>query len=91
MNIGKMFGFPKEEHGETVIANRIFETQLYNLFLSEEVSEGLGYQVAALDKNQFIKDGMLENSSSWNSKSGAWKSTIKKENNSLQNILINII
>lgn len=59
MNIGKMFGFLKEEHGETVIANRIFETQLYNLFLSEEVSEGLGYQVASLDKNQFIRDGML--------------------------------
>lgn len=60
MNIGKMFGFIKEKDGETVVSNRIFETQLYNMFLSEEVSEGLGYRIPALDKNQFIKDGMLD-------------------------------
>ena len=55
-----LFRSIKEKDGETVVSNRIFETQLYNMFLSEEVSEGLGYRIPALDKNQFIKDGMLD-------------------------------
>lgn len=37
IDIGKMFGFLKESHGQVVIANRIFETRIYNLFLSEEL------------------------------------------------------
>ena len=60
ISIGKMFGFLTEKQGMVSISNRIFETQLYNMFLSEEVSEGLGYRIPALDKNQFIKDGMLD-------------------------------
>ena len=34
IDIGTMFGFIKEKNGQVVIANRIFETRLYNLFLS---------------------------------------------------------
>ena len=37
MDIGVMFGFLKESAGQVVIANRIFETRLYNLFMSEEL------------------------------------------------------
>ena len=33
IDVGTMFGFIKEENGQAVIANRIFETRLYNLFL----------------------------------------------------------
>ena len=36
MNIGKMFGFLTEKDGMATVANRIFETHLYNYFLSEE-------------------------------------------------------
>lgn len=36
INVGTMFGFITEQQGMTVIANRIFETHLYNYFLSEE-------------------------------------------------------
>lgn len=33
VNIGKMFGFIAEKNGLVTVANRIFETQLYNYFL----------------------------------------------------------
>lgn len=59
INIGKMFGFLVEKNGAVSVSNRIFETHLYNLFLSEEITESLSYQLPSLDKNQFISDGML--------------------------------
>lgn len=37
IDIGIMFGFIGEKNGMTVIANRIFETRLYNWFMSEEI------------------------------------------------------
>lgn len=36
IDIGKMFGFLKESQRQVVIANRIFETGIYNFFQSEE-------------------------------------------------------
>lgn len=36
IDLANMFGFVKNDHGKMVIANRIFETRLYNFFLSEE-------------------------------------------------------
>ena len=39
IDIAEMFGFIKNIDGNAVIANHIFETVLYNLFLSEEMSE----------------------------------------------------
>ncbi|MGN0404250.1 MAG: AAA family ATPase, partial [Bariatricus sp.] len=36
IDLAYMLGFVKNEHGIMVIANRIFETCLYNLFLSED-------------------------------------------------------
>ena len=59
MDIGTMFGFIKEKDGQAVISNRIFETRLYNLFLSEELTNSVIYQSGERDKNQFIKDGIL--------------------------------
>ena len=60
IDIGAMFGFITERNGQAVVANRIFETRLYNLFLSEEVTKSITYQTGELEKNQFIKNGMLE-------------------------------
>lgn len=60
INIGKMFGFLTEKNGIVAVSNRIFETHLYNLFLSEEITESLSYQLPTLEKNQFIKNGMLD-------------------------------
>lgn len=59
MDIGTMFGFIKEKDGQAVISNRIFETRLYNLFLSEELTNSAIYQSGERDKNQFIQDGIL--------------------------------
>lgn len=60
IDIGSMFGFITERDGQIVIANRIFETRLYNLFLSEEMTGSISYQTGELEKNQFIKNGMLD-------------------------------
>ena len=60
IDIGAMFGFITERDGQAVVANRIFETRLYNLFLSEEVTKSITYQTGELEKNQFIKNGMLD-------------------------------
>ena len=60
IDIGAMFGFITERDGHAVVANRIFETRLYNLFLSEEVTKSITYQTGELEKNQFIKNGMLD-------------------------------
>ena len=59
IGVGSMFGFIKEQNGMAVVANRIFETRLYNLFLSEELMDSAIYQAALMDKNQFIQNGRL--------------------------------
>lgn len=59
ISVGSMYGFLREENGNVVISNRIFETLLYNLFISEESQRSEIYGMAALDKNQFIQSGML--------------------------------
>lgn len=55
----EMFGFIKNADGRVAIANRIFETVLYNLFLSEEVVGSRIYDSALQDRNQFIVGGRL--------------------------------
>lgn len=57
IEIASMFGFIKDERGTVVIANRIFEILLYNLFLSEETVSSQIYHSGSLDKNQFIGNG----------------------------------
>ena len=50
----EMFGFIKHENGSAVISNRIFETVLYNLFISEEYMDSKIYDVGLREKNQFV-------------------------------------
>lgn len=57
-SIGCMFGFLKEDNGFVSIANRLFETKLYNLFLAE--SEGHNELNPPDAKSQFIVQGMLQ-------------------------------
>lgn len=40
INVGIMFGFIREQDNTVVIANRLFETKMYNLFLSEAELDG---------------------------------------------------
>lgn len=57
----RMFGFLKEGNGNLKIANRIFETRLYNYFLTQPgAQKGAVYQLATLEKNQFIQNGQLD-------------------------------
>ncbi len=60
IQMAKMFGLVKDENSSVVIANRIFETRLYNMFLTSfrEQDEEI-YTEATRQKNQFIKNGHL--------------------------------
>ena len=55
----EMFGFIKNENGNAVISNRIFETVLYNLFISEEYVDSKIYDAGLREKNQFVCGGHL--------------------------------
>ncbi|MCD8018038.1 MAG: hypothetical protein LUF92_00155 [Clostridiales bacterium] len=59
IEIAAMFGFIRNENGTAVIFNRIFETVLYNLFISEEYETNKMYDVGLLDKSQFFIGGHL--------------------------------
>ena len=60
INIATMFGFVKNENGVLVVSNRIFETWLYNLYLSSaDMQKKEIYAASLLDKNQFITNGYL--------------------------------
>lgn len=57
--IAEILGFVKNIDGNVVVANRIFESLLYNLFLAEESIESKIYDVGSQEKNQFIINGHL--------------------------------
>ena len=57
LNLAYAFRFIKNNNGKVQIANPIFETVLYNLFLSEEEVSG---RVKSVDRNQFISNGRLD-------------------------------
>ncbi len=60
INVATMFGFVKNQNGMLVVSNRIFETWLYNLYLSAADMQSKEIYTASLqDKNQFIVDGHL--------------------------------
>ena len=60
IGIATMFGFVKNQNGVLVIANRIFETWLYNLYLSDaDMQDQKIYRASLQDKNQFVVDGHL--------------------------------
>lgn len=56
----EMYGFIKNNHNTVAISNRIFETLLYNLFLSdEEIKSSAMFNEGTLAKNIFVEDGKL--------------------------------
>lgn len=59
IEVASMFGFIKNRGGAAVIANRIFETVLYNLFISEEFATSKMYDAGVKEGSQFIVGGHL--------------------------------
>lgn len=56
----QMYGLIRNDHNIVRVANRIFETMLYNLFLSEEeLKNNVFSRAGDLAKNQFVMDGRL--------------------------------
>ncbi len=60
INLAAMFGYIKDNNGAVQIANRIFETLLCNLFLSEEELTEAVYDRAQGNISQFTKSGCLD-------------------------------
>lgn len=60
IEIAEMFGFIKNQEGMVAIANRIFETVLYNLFLSTgEMQDTAIYKTSLQEKYRFVENGTL--------------------------------
>ena len=56
----QMYGLIRNDHNTVRIANRIFETMLYNLFLSEEeIRSNVFFREGDLARNCFVEDGKL--------------------------------
>ena len=56
----QMYGLIRNDHNAVRVANRIFETRFYNLFLSdEELKRNVFFNAGELAKNQFVQDGKL--------------------------------
>ena len=57
----EMYGLIRNDHNCVRVANRIFETRLYNLFLSDaELRNSIFYNSSELEKNRFIRNGKLD-------------------------------
>ena len=59
IRLGCMFGFLKESNDQVIVANRIFEMYLLNLFMAEESLESEMFRQGQNDKNQFVTDSKL--------------------------------
>ena len=60
INLACMFGYAVNKNGKVQIANRIFETRLYNYFYSEEELSSTIVRMAKRDKSYFIHDSQLD-------------------------------
>lgn len=58
IGVAAMFGLVVEQEGRVAVANRIFETRLYNLFLSEDLMQGNSFP--AVDTGRFVRGGRLD-------------------------------
>lgn len=63
-NIGiadaEMYGFVRDDHGKVAVSNRIFETLLYNYYLSvNELQESGLFKIGANSKAEFILNNRL--------------------------------
>lgn len=57
----QMYGLIRNDRNAVRVANRIFETMLYNLFLSEEeLKSNVFSRAGDLEKNRFVEDGILK-------------------------------
>ena len=55
------YGFVKSQNGKAAVANRIFETLLYNMFCTEnDINNNVFTSEGTLARNIFIKDGRLD-------------------------------
>ena len=60
IKLAMMYGFVKEENGSVVIANRIFETRLYNAILTNKQMQKTSiFKAGENDKSQFISGNQL--------------------------------
>jgi hypothetical protein len=60
MNEAEMYGFVKNKNGKLEIANRIFETRLYNFFLSEDEMQNTSmFRLVSDEKEEFIHGNRL--------------------------------
>lgn len=59
IQLAAMFGYIVNKNGSIQVANRIFETRLYNFFLSEEELTNAIYDEAQGSKSQFLTNGKL--------------------------------
>lgn len=59
VNLGRMFGFLKEENGHVAVSNRIFEMVLLNMFIAEEAITSESFQYGQRDTSRFIQNGRL--------------------------------
>lgn len=60
IDLGVTFGFLKDRDGIVAVSNRIFETQLYDMFLAELAVNNKLYMETSANRNQFIVSGMLQ-------------------------------
>lgn len=60
IDLGVTFGFLKDKNGIVSVSNRIFETQLYDVFLSDMAVNNKMYMEASTNRNQFIVQDMLQ-------------------------------
>lgn len=60
INLGIMFGYLKNRGNQVVIANRIFEMGLLNMFITEEALQSDSYRRGECDKPRFIQNDRLD-------------------------------
>lgn len=60
IQLGVTFGFLKEREGNVVVGNRIFETKMYDLFLSEMAIDSNIYKAGSIERSQYIVNGTLQ-------------------------------
>ena len=57
----QMYGLIRNDNNSVRVSNRILETMLYNMYMSEEeMNSNVFFNNGSLDRNQFIKDGKLD-------------------------------
>ena len=60
IEIAAMFNYIKNVNSKVAVFNRILETWMYNLFMTEEQIESRIYDQGSIEKNQFVENGVLK-------------------------------